>query len=274
MNECWIILPHVKTYWHIKSDEKEIIEFFKMQYGNCVLQENLDTFQYKDLIVLRESNEFYRVKKEDGFDELIAAKAFPGFWNGLFLQNVSEEGYCYIHGSAAEINGKVFLFIGKSYSGKSTLIAYLVAKGAEYISDDRLVLYTSEGKITPLTRGINLREETKELLEYKYNISFQAEEYEFQEYKRWRYMPLKLATEDKRVSCAFLLERKEEGNVLCEECNQIEALNIYMENSLSIPDLKNIVTYAQLAKTVKLYKLQYSSMEDVRKFLMETELVV
>ena len=273
MEECYIVLPHVKTYWHVESNDKGLRKFFEMQYGKYVTKECPAAAQYQNLAVLHQADGFFRVTKENGFDKLIKAEKFPGFWGKLFLQNMSEKGYCYLHGGAVEIDNKVFLFIGKSFSGKSTMITYLTAKGAEYVTDDRLVLNAEKGIITPLTRRINLREGTKELFENQYNLTLDVEYYAFHEYKRWRYLPPRIAQDDKKVTCAFLIERKDSSSLKSEKCSEVEAMNIYMENSLSLTDLRNVSVFAQLARTVKLYRLRYSSIEEVRKFLMEADFI-
>lgn len=50
-----------------------------------------------------------------------------------------------IHAAAVEIEGKGHIFVGESGHGKSTLCTDLVSKGAGYLGDDIVFLYTEEG---------------------------------------------------------------------------------------------------------------------------------
>ncbi|HXF43067.1 MAG TPA: hypothetical protein VNK26_04940 [Pyrinomonadaceae bacterium] len=84
---------------------------------------------------------------------------FNRLLNTLIRVRVGEftRDWVFIHSGVVSINGKAILLPGDSYSGKSTLTAELVSKGAEYLSDEYAVL-DKEGKVHPFDRDISLRE--------------------------------------------------------------------------------------------------------------------
>lgn len=51
-----------------------------------------------------------------------------------------------IHAAAVEIDGRAHVFLGESGHGKSTLCTDLVVKGAKYLGDDLVFLYTESGR--------------------------------------------------------------------------------------------------------------------------------
>lgn len=51
-----------------------------------------------------------------------------------------------IHAAAIEIDGKAHIFVGESGHGKSTLCTDLVNKGANYLGDDIVFLYSEKGQ--------------------------------------------------------------------------------------------------------------------------------
>lgn len=62
----------------------------------------------------------------------------------------------FVHAGVVEWNGGALLFPGKSFSGKSSLVAALVRAGARYYSDEFAVL-DSRGRVHPYPRPLSLR---------------------------------------------------------------------------------------------------------------------
>lgn len=66
------------------------------------------------------------------------------------------ETYVFVHAGVVAINGAALIFPGESHSGKSTLVAALVDRGATYYSDEYAVV-TNEGLVMPFPRHLSLR---------------------------------------------------------------------------------------------------------------------
>jgi hypothetical protein len=66
----------------------------------------------------------------------------------------------FVHAGVVGWKGQAIVIPGRSYSGKSTLVAELVRAGATYYSDEYAVL-DSRGRVHPFSKPIELREEGK-----------------------------------------------------------------------------------------------------------------
>ncbi len=66
----------------------------------------------------------------------------------------------FVHAGVVGWKGRAIVIPGRSYSGKSTLVAELVRAGATYYSDEYAVL-DSRGRVHPFFKPLELREEGK-----------------------------------------------------------------------------------------------------------------
>lgn len=57
-----------------------------------------------------------------------------------------ENMYYFVHAGAVEVEGKSILFIAPSMGGKSTLTDYFIQQGHPLVSDDKVPIYTEEGR--------------------------------------------------------------------------------------------------------------------------------
>jgi len=64
----------------------------------------------------------------------------------------------FVHAGVVGWKGKAIVIPGRSYSGKSTLVAALVRGGATYYSDEYAV-FDSRGRVHPFAKPLELREE-------------------------------------------------------------------------------------------------------------------
>src|SRR5258708_32188866 len=64
----------------------------------------------------------------------------------------------FVHAGVVVWKGKAIVIPGRSYSGKSTLVAALVRAGATYYSDEYAV-FDSKGLVHPFSKPLEIREE-------------------------------------------------------------------------------------------------------------------
>ena len=64
----------------------------------------------------------------------------------------------FVHAGVVGWKGKAIVIPGRSYSGKSTLVAELVRAGATYYSDE-FAVFDSRGRVHPFAKPLELREE-------------------------------------------------------------------------------------------------------------------
>ena len=70
-----------------------------------------------------------------------------------------------LHGAAVSWNGSAYLFLAATTGGKSTLAAYLSAKGFGYLTDDCILLDRNTLHIHPYSKPIHLRPGGYQVLE-------------------------------------------------------------------------------------------------------------
>ena len=66
----------------------------------------------------------------------------------------------FVHAGVVGWRGKAIVIPGRSYSGKSTLVAELVRAGADYYSDE-FAVFDSRGRVHPFAKALELRDEGK-----------------------------------------------------------------------------------------------------------------
>jgi hypothetical protein len=75
----------------------------------------------------------------------------------LFVAELAKDRV-FVHAGVVGWKGKAIVIPGRSYSGKSTLVAELVRAGATYYSDEYAV-FDSRGRVHPFSKPLELREE-------------------------------------------------------------------------------------------------------------------
>jgi hypothetical protein len=73
-------------------------------------------------------------------------------WQRLFFAQVlplaaASAGLDLFHASAASLGGRVFAFVASSGTGKTSVVAHLVASGADFVTDDVLALHVHDGLV-------------------------------------------------------------------------------------------------------------------------------
>jgi len=58
-----------------------------------------------------------------------------------------QRGFFSLHASAVQFEGKVYIFPGKSMSGKSSIAAYIIKNGGKLITEDTAVIDVHNGRI-------------------------------------------------------------------------------------------------------------------------------
>jgi len=72
--------------------------------------------------------------------------------------------YLIVHAAAVEKNGKVAIFPGAPGAGKSTLCAGLIHRGWRLLSDELALIRRQDGKVAPLARPVNLKNQSIDLM--------------------------------------------------------------------------------------------------------------
>jgi hypothetical protein len=99
---------------------------------------------------------------EVGGDELVQSEELSEVWQRFEYEvelDVAEHSpdYVFLHAGAVAWRGRAIVIPGRSYSGKSTLVAALCQAGAEYYSDEYALL-DPQGRVHAYPRALRLRQ--------------------------------------------------------------------------------------------------------------------
>ncbi|MHA1113766.1 MAG: HprK-related kinase A [Alphaproteobacteria bacterium] len=95
------------------------------------------------------------------FNYLPANQAFPMYEWGLnwCIVNLAHQ-YLIIHAAVVARDGRALLLPGPPGSGKSTLCAALIHRGWRLLSDELTLISPDDGRLTPLVRPVNLKNDS------------------------------------------------------------------------------------------------------------------
>lgn len=86
----------------------------------------------------------------------------PAFHRDLHLWIAAEaRRLTFVHAGVVDIDGRLVLLPGRSFTGKSTLVAELVRRGALYFSDEYAVI-DRQGRVYPYPRPLQIRSREEE----------------------------------------------------------------------------------------------------------------
>ena len=117
------------------------------------------------LYLLNESGQFLTV--DPGFDSFVCSvpDQVLSFWGAqLMCNHLYRSNLLFLHGSVLERDGKAYIFLGDSNSGKSTTILKLREEGFIFFSDEFAPIDLTSGFIHPFPRSFLLRSDSARLI--------------------------------------------------------------------------------------------------------------
>ncbi len=88
-----------------------------------------------------------------------ADEALQALASGLHGQVAAQaRGWLFVHAGVVGWNGAAVVIPGRTFSGKSSLVAALVRAGATYLSDEYAV-FDADGRVHPYAKSLSLRDE-------------------------------------------------------------------------------------------------------------------
>jgi len=82
----------------------------------------------------------------------------------------SAHGKLFVHAGVVEWGGRAIIIPGRSFSGKTTLVAEFVRAGATYYSDE-FAVFDKSGRVYPFSKSLGIRETRDSPRQTKYSIS-------------------------------------------------------------------------------------------------------
>lgn len=116
--------------------------------------ENIYIFKVDDEIILK-SNDVHRAALE------LSSEIINRFVHG-------SNGLLFLHAGAVQKENQVLVLIGKSKSGKTSLVSTLINQyGYKFLSDEIVPIEIKSGKVFPFYRALSIRKETFRFLRMK-----------------------------------------------------------------------------------------------------------
>jgi hypothetical protein len=194
--------------------------------------------------------------------------ALQAIENILFESTTVDEEILAIHGAVVGLSDKAFILTGTTGSGKSTLTAYLVKRGFDYLSDDLALIRKKDKKIIPFPRPIQLREGGAEVLT-NCGIDVEGEFFEYGDIKR-KVVYASYKNSEYSLAGIFKIARTKDIQALSPLSSQ-EGFLMLLKNQYTVqkPDPSFVQLLIELAKAGT-YELNYSRMDYVEEVLRGT----
>lgn len=253
--------PALKVF----CEKEKMIQYLKLMFGYSTNQ----SLQRKDcetrLLFGNEKGEFF-AKDNTGHIEKISTVVT--YIQDFFLKKAHvEKGFLVLHGAAVAKNDRAYVFLANTHIGKSTMVSFLLKNGFEYITDDRVIIKTSNLSITPFTKPVMLRQGAVELLNGYYNLNIPIKKIKYKGIERYFFIPSNCCSGNPVLANIYILNRTE-GIPFSYERKTRDKLSQLMKYSLNINSLSSYSEFFQLSK-IPITILNYTELSEVTDFLKE-----
>ncbi len=139
----------------IETDRPEIVSRLEMKYGKYISE--CTESSHSEIKILKGD-------EADNYTVIIEGRAInttrPLFHLNRFLfDNPSyNDNVLALHGAAVEWEGKCYVFLASTTSGKTTLTSYLIHQGFGYLTDDCVLLDRNSYMVYPFSTPLHLRD--------------------------------------------------------------------------------------------------------------------
>ena len=266
IKELYVLFPNTKYIYKISSDNTELLKKIELYYGkmslnNVIIKQNsvLHKIDYmKNILTVNNFNGEMVLMKSQNIDYIMSI-ILRYIRDSIIL----DDNYILYHASCVKVGEEVYMLVGSTSSGKTTLTAYLsTLPNASVLSEDITMVNYTNCKVVPLPRPLLLRMDSYELLIKKYNLNFRMTH--SITYSGCERIAVVDTTEE--ASKPFLVDKilflnLDKNFTVIEKCKNYENLLI---NSYSNSDTyKNVCASISLTSKVPMYNVHYFDLEEV-----------
>lgn len=152
----------------------------ELEDARKIIAENLSNY-FREIEATNVEHQFTLVRNRTGKDSLYKngeklltgtnRKTLFDYLGSKIRITVAEfaVGRVFVHAGVVGWKGKAIMIPGKSFSGKTTLVAALVKRGALYYSDEYAVL-DEEGYVRPFPKPLSIRGEIDDYKQVEYSV--------------------------------------------------------------------------------------------------------
>lgn len=202
-----LISPPFQTPFKITTNCDDLVRFLKLKYG-----------KYLTASWSHDAKNITAIKKGDSYSITFSNKMVQDKSGVLAIDEIMFNNTTYdpnifaIHGAAVEWQGKAYLFLASTTSGKSTLTSYLTSKGFGYITDDCILLDRTSFAIYPYPTPIHLRDGGMDILKRCHAQPGSVDILDDQSIKRYVYTPSNCVDAPTALEKIFFIRRTTDEN--------------------------------------------------------------
>lgn len=257
------ICPPYQSTCHIATDCPALAELLVLKHGKY-LSASVPRQAELEIEVIRRADQYnLRFRGEtrttpDAMEEIDRI---------LFEHTVYDPRLFALHGGGVEWNGRAYLFLAPTSTGKTTLTSYLVSQGFGYLTDDCILLDREDFRVHPYSGPIHLRPGGLEVLKKYHAAPSDLQVMGGTIPARYVYTPANTVEEAIPLGGIFFIARTDTGNQMLEMSTNERMLAL-----LSAPithyemDGAYLQFLARLAKT-DCRKLVYSDIQFVAEVI-------
>lgn len=256
------IVPPFQTAFNITTNCSDLIDFFRLKYGNYI-----STFP------VQEAETITAIKKGNIYSIAFLGETICDANGALAIDRImfehtryDEEIYA-LHGGAVEWEGKASMLLAPTTSGKSTLTSYLTSRGFGYISDDCILLDRTSFEIYPYTTPIHLRSGGLRVLEACGVVPVSLSSLQNENMTKQVYTPLNCVDRPIPLHRIFFIHRTENENSL-SSMNTTERMIALMKSPITPYSVtSDYLSFLSKLSKIDCYELRYCEMNFVAEVL-------
>lgn len=251
------IIPDVVIDIH----DKKMQMLIKKIFGEYAASEIENIPSYKNFLYLDDKILEKRMASDGCSEEIQALE------NIIFEYSRAQDNFFVFHGGGVAYKDELYLFLGESSSGKSTLTAFLINNGFKYVSDDIIPVNTEKNTASSPGNPIMLRCGGLNVLK---SCGIHVECEYCNEIERYIYMPAIDFDAQYAIKKIFFIERFAKNQICSMKASDI--FNAILINSKTKYDNIGIaLKYIANLNKDSIQKIKYCDFEFVLEALMSTD---
>lgn len=259
----WISCPF-QTSFCVETEDEAFLTNLKLKYGRyCVEYGETDVPRF---VIIRDPvSACYHILWKG--EELCFNSPLGYLAREIGIHRQFDPHMLALHGAAVEHNGRAFVFLAATTTGKTTLTTFLTQNGFGYLADDCVLVDRKTLEVFPCTTPIHLREGGVSVLRQCGCYPASLEHLQDPGFERWTFMPMQCAEHPLPLEKIYFLQRTENKNsVISLETNDIFARLLkspIIEYPMSAEHLKTVSRLTQMNPE----ELRYKDMNYVMEVL-------
>lgn len=242
----------------IYSNETEVINKVKYAFNCNFIIPGLKIKCNHIINIYSKNNQFFDIEYNNNI-KTVNSRFFLKMLASLFEKIISEN-HVVLHGSSCEKNGKVFVFLGRKGSGKSTLVFHLIENGYNYISDDLIII--DNGKIIPFPLPVFLKDNNYYPINHTHN---------WEKVENFVYKTNKCLNRVLNIDYVYLINYNlKVKNDINEVSNSSLKFSKIINNVKHYNDISDVIYYLKkVIDETRIYELTYNSIYYINEIFDE-----